>query len=73
MVFPFEDSIADANGVIREVWELGIFNIDDFDKEELDESPVDMWHVIQTLAAPVNFGTSYQQKLTAYFQVSVTV
>lgn len=44
---------------------------DDFDDEELDEAPVDMWHVTQTLAAPVNFGTKYRQKLTTYFQVKL--
>ena len=66
-IFHCTESESDANGVLREVW----YQSSEDDFEDLDEFTVDLRHIIQTIAAPMNFDKFYQQKLTAYFQVKL--
>ncbi len=67
IVFNIPESESDAKGVLREVWNMYDSSVEDF--EEIDDVIVDLWHVIKTLHAPVNFGNLYLQKLSGYFQV----
>ncbi|XP_078377085.1 uncharacterized protein LOC144660350 [Oculina patagonica] len=62
------ESESDAKGVLREVWNMYDSSVEDF--EEIDDVIMDLWHVIKTLHAPVNFGNLYLQKLSGYFQVN---
>lgn len=42
------------------------------DFAEIEEDTVNAWHVTQTLDAPDKYGSLYLQKLTTYFQVTVS-